>query len=118
MNFLPDFNDIIVYQDVTFYQILGLLTVLFATLDVLIYTYLIWSIGKTRHNITQSLKHKFFFDTLLLCTTILMGMGALFQLPSEWWQAAYLCRVGVLILTPVVSIRLAFAVRDIIKERV
>lgn len=112
---IPDFYEIIVYKDVTFYQVLGGLTLALALADTAIYGWIILMFKNTKHAVGQDLVKKFSVDILLLITTALMGVGALFEMPSSFWQLAYISRVGILILAPIVSIKLALTCLGIVK---
>lgn len=115
MDLIPNFYDIIVYKNITFYQVLGGLTLGLALIDTAVYVWIVVMFKSTKYAIGQDLTKKFVVDIFLLVVTALMGVGALFEMPSSFWQLAYISRVGILILAPIVSIKLALTCLSIAK---
>jgi hypothetical protein len=71
----------------------------------------------SNHEITKALRNKMVLEALLTCMTLFMGAGAFLQAPSEFWQFSYICRVGLLLISPFVLYRLVKACRTIIKAK-
>lgn len=110
-----DLSTIVVYDDITLYQLLGFMTVSLAVLNVILYSIASWMFWRTTHHITQSLKNKFIMDSLMTSTTLLMGFGALLETDLWFWQLAYVCRVGLMLMVPIILWRVIVACKEIVK---
>lgn len=109
-----DLSKIVVFEKVTLYQLLGLATVILASVNVFLYSVAVSLVWKTTHHITQSLKNKFILESLMMCATVLMGFGALLDTDKWYWQVSYVCRVGLLLIAPFILWRVIVACKTII----
>jgi len=93
----------------TFYQLMGFFTIFFAVINIALYLYAAHILWRSRHVITQALRDKIIIEALLTFTTVMMGIGAFMDMPQIWWQVSYVCRVGLLAISPFVIYRLVKA---------
>lgn len=112
-----DLKLIEVAQGLSLYQVFGFLTITLAIINLCLYAIVVYIIKDTNHNITKALKHKVVIEMFLTFTTVLMGFGAFLTTSYGFWQFAYVFRVGLLLLSPIVLYRLVMVCLEIVEVK-
>lgn len=113
-----NFHEIVLFGDLTLYQILGAFTLIASIMTAVIHFYIYRMFKDSSHSIGVKMKQNALVDVGLFVTTALMGLAALFVMPPYFWQIAYVSRVVILILSPITSLRLSWACYQVIKVHV
>lgn len=109
-------REIMIIDGFTLHQLMGLATIVFSIITIIIDAWIIKKHLTSDKEIAKSLRHKYVADIFHMIATLMMGVGALFMMPSEFWQTAYVTRVLVLFAMPYVSYRLYKAIRHAIED--